>query len=234
MQEVEQTKTSSDNTETNGAILESVSVEKESIKESESNVKSENVEFESEEKSESESEGFGKPESQNDIQEKDFGKVEQIPETPCENCLKPCMDCLEKDKQFKELKKYNDKLKFDFYDVKDAYDILSRSIKMIQNESKENDEVVNLLKGTIMEQQMAINIHLDIIASLKKELELMRIETERVEKNLISYISSSYVIDQIIPQQPDVKPAYNNIPPLIWNHYAQKYLDGVEAALNLK
>ncbi|MFS7998690.1 hypothetical protein Hanom_Chr12g01156861 [Helianthus anomalus] len=105
MQEVEQTKTSSDNTETNGAILESVSVEKESLKESESDVKSGNVKTESEKKSESESGEIGKTGSKNDKQEKVFEKVDPIPEAPCKNCLKPCMDCLEKDKQFQELKK---------------------------------------------------------------------------------------------------------------------------------
>ncbi|XP_021995902.1 uncharacterized protein LOC110893090 [Helianthus annuus] len=38
----------------------------------------------------------------------------------------------------------------------------------------------------------------------------------------------------IVPQQPDVTPVFNSVPPPMWNHYTQKYLDGVEAALNLK
>ncbi|MFS8021450.1 hypothetical protein Hanom_Chr16g01427531 [Helianthus anomalus] len=58
----------------------------------------------------------------------------------------------------------------------------------------------------------------------------MRTETERVDKKLISYISSSYVIDHIVPQQADFK----NVPPPMWNHYTQKYPDGVQEALNLK
>ncbi|XP_022003888.1 uncharacterized protein LOC110901365 [Helianthus annuus] len=198
-----------------GMIGDDVFVEKESIKESESDVKSENVESESEEKSESESEGFGKPEIKSVKEEKVFEKIDPITETPCENCLKPCMDCLEKDKQFQELKKYTNNVKFDLNDVKEAYDTLSRSIKMIQMESIENDKATKFFKETVMEKQMEINIHLDTIASLKKELELMRIETERVDKKLISYISSSYVIDQIVPQQTDAKPAFNNVPPPI-------------------
>ncbi|XP_022024731.1 uncharacterized protein LOC110925068 [Helianthus annuus] len=115
------------------------------------------------------------------------------------------MECLEKDKQFQEFKKYTDNIKYDFNDVKEAYETLSRSIKMIKKESVENDKATKLFKETDMEKQMEINIHLDTIASLKKELELMRIEKERVDKKLISYISSSY-----------------------------KSPDGVEAALNLK
>ncbi|MFS7930411.1 hypothetical protein Hanom_Chr04g00344021 [Helianthus anomalus] len=91
----------------------------------------------------------------------------------------------------------------------EAYDTLSRSIKAIQTESLENDKIVNLLKATVMDKQTVINIHLDTIASLNKELELMRIETERVDKKLISYLSSSYVIDQIDPQPTD----FNNVPP---------------------
>ncbi|KAF5796486.1 putative transcription factor interactor and regulator CCHC(Zn) family [Helianthus annuus] len=133
--EVEQTKTPSDNNETKYATQESVLIEKESIIEtcdtyesgekSESDGKSENVKSESGEKSESVSGEFGKSESKNDKQENVFEKVDPILEKPCENCLKPCMDCLEKDKQFQELKKFNDKLKFDFNDVKEAYDTLS-------------------------------------------------------------------------------------------------------------
>ncbi|MFS8035036.1 hypothetical protein Hanom_Chr17g01588281 [Helianthus anomalus] len=84
-----------------------------------------------------------------------------------------------------------------------------------------------------MDKRMEINILLDKIASLKKELELMKIEIERADKKLISYVASSYVIDQIIPQQPDPKPVFKNVPPPMWNHYTQKYPDGVEDALNL-
>ncbi|MFS7964142.1 hypothetical protein Hanom_Chr08g00746741 [Helianthus anomalus] len=123
------------------------------------------------------------------------------------------MDCLDKDKQFQELKKYTDEVKFDLKDVKEAYETLTRSIKMIQKESIENVKATKLFKETVLEKQKDINIHLDTIASLKKELELMCIEKERL---------------------PDAKPAFNNVPLPIWNHYTQKYPDGVEATLNLK
>ncbi|MFS7997363.1 hypothetical protein Hanom_Chr12g01140901 [Helianthus anomalus] len=87
------------------------------------------------------------------------------------------MVCLEKDKQFQQLKKYTDEVKFDLSEVKEAYDTLARSIKIIQKESLENDKATNLLKATVMDKQMEIDILLDKIASLKNKLELMRIET---------------------------------------------------------
>ncbi|XP_021971805.1 uncharacterized protein LOC110866970 [Helianthus annuus] len=90
---------------------------------------------------------------------------------------------------------------------------------MIQKESLENDKATRLLKSTVFDKQVEINFHLDTIASLKKELELTKIENERIDKKLMSYVASSYVIDHIVPQQPDATP---------------KYPDGVETALNLK
>ncbi|MFS8034255.1 hypothetical protein Hanom_Chr17g01579031 [Helianthus anomalus] len=71
LQKVEQSQTSSDNIETKDAIQESVSVKKKS----ESDDKSENVEFESGKHSESGE--FGISESENGKQEKEFEKVDQ-------------------------------------------------------------------------------------------------------------------------------------------------------------
>ncbi|KAJ0690939.1 hypothetical protein HanOQP8_Chr11g0423561 [Helianthus annuus] len=163
--------------------VENVSVDMESVKK-ESDEKSENEEIKSGEESESESDGFGKPDVKIDNEEKVSEKVDSILEIPCKNNSKPCMDCLEKDKQFQELKKYTDEVKYDLSEVKEAYDTLARSIKMIQKESFENDKATSLLKSTFMDKQMEINIHLDTIASLKKELELMRIENERIDKKI--------------------------------------------------
>ncbi|XP_022019111.1 uncharacterized protein LOC110919139 [Helianthus annuus] len=171
--------------------VENVSVKTESVGKK-SDEKSEYEEIKPGENSESESDGFGKTDLKNDKEEKVSEKVDSIHEIPYKNCLTPCMDC---------------------------YDTLARSIKMIQNESFENDKATNLLKATVMDKQMEINILLDKIASLKKELELMRIENERIDKKLINYVASSYVIDQIVPLQPDNTPVFKN---------------GVEAALNLK
>ncbi|KAM0035511.1 putative transcription factor interactor and regulator CCHC(Zn) family [Helianthus debilis subsp. tardiflorus] len=221
--------------------IESKSVETESVEsvsvktvKKESDEKSKNEEIKSAEKSESECDGFGKTDIKIDSEEKVSEKVDSIHEVPCKNCSKPFMDCLEKDKQLQELKKFTDEVKYDLSEIKEAYDTLARSIKMIKQESFENDKATKLLKSTVMDKQMEINIHLDTIASLKKELELMRIETKRVDKKLMSYDVSSYVINQILPQQHDAKPVFKSVPPPMWNHYTQKYPDGVESALNLK
>ena len=144
------------------------------------------------------------------------------------------MECLEKDTKSQKLKQHADLINFDLSQVKEAYDTLARSIKMIQKESVENDKATKLLKSIIFDKQVEVNFHLDKIASLKKELELTKIENERIDKKLMSYVASSYVIEQIVPQQPNATPVFNSVPPPMWNHYTQKYPDGVEAALNLK
>ncbi|XP_021975488.1 uncharacterized protein LOC110870613 [Helianthus annuus] len=96
--------------------------------------------------------------------------------------------------------------KFDLGQVKEAYDTLARSIKMIQKESVENDKATKLAKATLLDKQTEVNFHLDTIASLKKELELVKIENDQSDKKLMSYVASSYVLDQIVPQQPHSSP----------------------------
>ncbi|XP_021974896.1 uncharacterized protein LOC110870008 [Helianthus annuus] len=181
------------------------SVSTESVqKESDEESGIEEVKFEG--VSESKSDGVGKQEVKTDHEEKIVEKLDSISETPCQNCSKPYMECLEKDTKFQELKQHADMIKFDLSQVKEAYDTLARSIKMIQKESVENDKATKLLKSTIFDKQVEVNFHLDTIASLKKELELTKIENERIDKKLMSYVASSYVIEQIVPQQPNATP----------------------------
>ncbi|KAJ0938277.1 putative transcription factor interactor and regulator CCHC(Zn) family [Helianthus annuus] len=163
-----------------------------------------------------------------------LGEKASIPDTPCQSCSKPCMECLVKDTMYQELKQHADLMKYDLGQVKEAYDTLSRSIKMIQKESLENDKATKLAQSTLFDKQREVNFHLDTIASLRKELELTKIENDRIDQKLMSYGASSYVLEQIVPQQPYATPAFNNVPPPMWNHYTQKYPDGVEAALNIK
>ncbi|MFS7947235.1 hypothetical protein Hanom_Chr06g00545761 [Helianthus anomalus] len=172
--------------------VESVSDKKVKL---ESEEKSEYEEIKSGNESGSESDGFGNTDINFEQEEKVSGNVDSVLEIPCTNCSKPCMDCLVKDKKFQEFKNFTDEVKFDLSEIKEAYDTLARSIKMIKQESFENDKATKLLKSIVMDKKMEINIHLDTIASLKKELELMKIETERIEKKMMSYDASSYVID---------------------------------------
>ncbi|MCQ7285353.1 hypothetical protein NP026_23640, partial [Salmonella enterica] len=205
---------------------ESKSVSCVSVKREESGVQ----EIKSVKMSESELNNVGKI----DCVEQVVEKVVSIPETPCQQCLEPCMECLEKDTKYQELKQHADLMKFDLGQLKEAYDTLSRSIKMIQKESLENDKATKLAQSTLYDKQREVNFHLDTIASLRKELELTKIENDRIDQKLMSYVASSYVLEQIVPQQPHASPAFNSVPPPMWNHYTQKYPDGVEAALNLK
>ncbi|MFS7934351.1 hypothetical protein Hanom_Chr05g00390591 [Helianthus anomalus] len=104
-----------------------------------------------------------------------------------------------------------------------------------------------MLKETAMDKHMAINIHFDTISKLKQELEAMKIETERVDKKLISYSTASYILDHILPKSirkdenmEDVYGyqnkglGYHRVPPPMWNSYSKEKPDGVEKTLNLK
>ncbi|XP_035834205.1 uncharacterized protein LOC118482698 [Helianthus annuus] len=75
-----------------------------------------------------------------------------IPDTPCLSCSQPCTGCLEKDTKYQELKQHADLVKFDLEQVKEAYDTLSRSIKMIQKESLENDKATKLAQSTLFDK----------------------------------------------------------------------------------
>ncbi|MFS8013998.1 hypothetical protein Hanom_Chr15g01339511 [Helianthus anomalus] len=84
--------------------------------------------------------------------------------------------------------------------MKEAYDKMSKKINQFIDLNRENDSTIMLLKATVMDKQTTINNHIDKIAELKQELEKARIETERVEKKLISYSTASYVLDHILPK----------------------------------
>ncbi|MFS7912187.1 hypothetical protein Hanom_Chr02g00126971 [Helianthus anomalus] len=126
--------------------VESVSVEKVKM---DSKEKSEYEEIKSRNESESESDDFGNTNIKFDPEEKVSENVDSVLEIPCTNCSKPCMDCLEKDKKFKELKNFTNEVKIDLSEVKEAYDTLARSIKMIKQESFENDKASKLLKSIV-------------------------------------------------------------------------------------
>ncbi|MFS7905407.1 hypothetical protein Hanom_Chr01g00047291 [Helianthus anomalus] len=83
--------------------------------------------------------------------------------------------------------------------MKIAYDKLCKTVNQFQQASKGDNAALSMLKVTVMDKQMAIIIHLDTIAKLERDVETMRIP-ERVNKLLISYSTSSYVIDRILPK----------------------------------
>ncbi|MFS7969588.1 hypothetical protein Hanom_Chr09g00810981 [Helianthus anomalus] len=161
--------------------------------------------------------------------------------------MEHCKTCIEKNESYKELKKRTDNMSSDFKQTKESYEKLSKTINQYRDASRESEATISLLKETVMDKQMARNIHIDTIAKLKQDLEKARIEMERVGKNLISYSTASFVLDHILPK-PTGKDefgeevygygnkglGYHRVPPPIKESYSRKRPKGVEKALNLK
>ncbi|MFS7911925.1 hypothetical protein Hanom_Chr02g00123761 [Helianthus anomalus] len=120
--------------------------------------------------------------------------------------------------------------------MKEAYDKMSKKINQFIDLSRENDATIMLLKATFMYKQTVVNNHIDKIAELKQELEKARIEIERVDKNLISYSTSSYILDHILPKPTGIDESrvdvygygknsglgYHRVPPPLRDGYCRK------------
>ncbi|KAJ0852181.1 hypothetical protein HanRHA438_Chr14g0635191 [Helianthus annuus] len=77
--------------------------------------------------------------------------------------------------------------------MKEAYDEMSRKTKQFVELCHKDADTKRMLEATLKDKQETINVYLDKIALLKQELA----ETERVNKQLISYSSSSYILDHV-------------------------------------
>ncbi|KAM0008455.1 putative transcription factor interactor and regulator CCHC(Zn) family [Helianthus debilis subsp. tardiflorus] len=55
------------------------------------------------------------------------------------------------------------------------------------------------MSGTLMTKQSVINDYIEDCANLKKELELEKIESERINRLLLSYTTCDYLIDRVYP-----------------------------------
>ncbi|MFS8034274.1 hypothetical protein Hanom_Chr17g01579231 [Helianthus anomalus] len=99
--------------------------------------------------------------------------------------------------------------------MKEAYDKLNKSISQFRVANNENDATISMLKHTVMDKQIPINNHIDTMAKLKQELETARIETERVDKKLISYSAAFYVLELILPKLMRVQ-VWRSGPSCIW------------------
>ncbi|MFS7953258.1 hypothetical protein Hanom_Chr07g00616431 [Helianthus anomalus] len=126
--------------------------------------------------------------------------------------------------------------------MKEAYDKMSSKTKQFIDVSRKDADTKRILEATLEAKQNSINKYLDTIALLKQEL----VETERVNKKLISYSSSSYVLDHIFQKQPKESETeeqgvgngkesrYHQVPPPTMENYCQKKFKGVEMTLNIK
>ncbi|MFS7961910.1 hypothetical protein Hanom_Chr08g00720511 [Helianthus anomalus] len=128
--------------------------------------------------------------------------------------------------------------------MKEAYDKMSSKTKQFIDVSRVNDATIRILKGTMMYKQNATNEHFDTTALLKQEL-ITKIVTESVNKKLISYTTSSYVLDHIF--QKPIKESeseekivenrkesgYHQVLPRITESYCRKNFEGVKKALDI-
>ncbi|MFS8019114.1 hypothetical protein Hanom_Chr15g01400021 [Helianthus anomalus] len=115
-------------------------------------------------------------------------------------------------------------------------------VELVHEQQKIND----MLKEIVQDKPLTIKKYVDDVVDLKQSLEKARIETERVDKKLISCSCVQYVLDHILPK-PTGKDengedvyghgggvGYHHVPPPLRNGYARKKPSGVEKALNIK
>ncbi|KAM0008767.1 putative transcription factor interactor and regulator CCHC(Zn) family [Helianthus debilis subsp. tardiflorus] len=103
----------------------------------------------------------------------------------CENC--------------EAVKKQNSSLIHNMNRLKESYDVLNKAMNMYNDTSEEQATAMKTLQGAFMIKQKVMNNYIEKCAALEQNLELQRIETERVIHLLKSYSCTSYVIDRIYP-----------------------------------
>ncbi|KAJ0567403.1 putative transcription factor interactor and regulator CCHC(Zn) family [Helianthus annuus] len=180
--------------------------------------------------------------------------VEKVVEVtkPCEKCSEACKVCEEKDKKIAELEKMKEDLLSDVKYVKESYDVLNRTVDSLKRTNAEIEKANDKMSATLMTKQSVINDYIEDCANLKKELELERIESERINRLLLSYTTCDYLIDRVYPtiagleafkkkekeedtgKKPTVK--YNRCPPPIFESYSPRKPneERVDKALNIK
>ena len=180
--------------------------------------------------------------------------VEKVVEVtkPCEKCSESCKVCEEKDKKIADLEKIKEDLLSDVKYVKESYDVLNRTVDSLKRANAEFEKANDKMSATLMTKQSVINDYIEDCANLKKELELERIESERINRLLLSYTTCDYLIDRVYPtvagleafkkkekeedtgKKPSVK--YNRCPPPIFESYSPRKPneEQVDKALNIK
>ena len=166
--------------------------------------------------------------------------VEKVIEVtkPCEKCSESCKECDEKDKKIVDFEKIKEDLLFDVKYVKESYDVLNRTVDSLKRANAEFEKANDKMSATLMTKQSVINDYIEDCANLKKELELEKIESERINRLLLSYTTCDYLIDRVYPtvagleafkkkgkeedtgKKPSVK--YNRCPPPIFESYSPR------------
>ncbi|KAJ0435384.1 putative transcription factor interactor and regulator CCHC(Zn) family [Helianthus annuus] len=184
-----------------------------------------------------------------------FVEIEKIVEVtkPCLKCLESCKHCEEKDKKIGELEELKEKLLFDVKYVKESYDVLNRTVDGLNKTNLEVDAAMTMMSSTLMTKQKVINEYIEDCAKLKQDLELEKIESERIKRLLLSYTNCDYLIDRVYPtvagleafqdkktedtntgKKQSVK--YNKCPPPIYMSYSPRKPneERLEKAVNIK
>ncbi|KAJ0626194.1 hypothetical protein HanLR1_Chr01g0009221 [Helianthus annuus] len=157
---------------------------------------------------------------------------------PCLKCLESCKHCEEKDKKICELEELKEKLLFDVKYVKELYDVLNRTVDGLNKTNLEVDAAMTMMSSKLMTKQKVINEYIEDCAKLKQDLELEKIESERIKRLLLSYTTCDYLIDRVYPtvagleafqdkktkedtsKKQSVK--YNKCPPPIYESYTPR------------
>ncbi|KAF5813679.1 putative transcription factor interactor and regulator CCHC(Zn) family [Helianthus annuus] len=181
-------------------------------------------------------------------------EVEKVIEVtkPCEKCSKSCQVCEEKDKKIAELERMKEDLLSDVKYVKESYDVLNRTVDSLKRTNSEIEKANDKMSATLMTKQSVINDYIEDCAKLKKELELGKIESERINRLLLSYTTCDYLIDRVYPTAAGLEAfmkkekeedtgktqsvKYNRCPPPIFVSYSPRKPneERVDKALNIK
>ncbi|KAM0067854.1 hypothetical protein Hdeb2414_s0002g00066191 [Helianthus debilis subsp. tardiflorus] len=124
-------------------------------------------------------------------------EVEKIVEVikSCLKCSESCKQCEENDEKLSEQDKMKEQLLFNLNYVKESYDVLNRTVNVLQKMNLEREDALTMMNAVMMSKQKAINHYIEECAKLKQELETEKIENERIRRLLQSYSSSDYLID---------------------------------------
>ena len=132
------------------------------------------------------------------------------------------------------LKNHNIDLVKEIKSLKSEYDVLNKAEKEFKDTISKLQEDNHELKVAVVRKQDAINVYLEEINSLKKDISKEKLETELVKRKLESYLNSAYVLDHIVSVKPTRGEGigYNKCPPPMNNNFSKT--PEIEKSLDFK
>ncbi|KAJ0537966.1 putative transcription factor interactor and regulator CCHC(Zn) family [Helianthus annuus] len=130
----------------------------------------------------------------------EFEKIVEIEKlVEIEKVVEVCKQCEEKDKKIRELEQIKENLLSDVKYVKESYDVLNKIVDGLKKNNLEVDKVMTMMSSTLMTKQKVINDYIEDCVKLKQDLDLEKIESERIKRLLLSYTTCDYLIDRVYP-----------------------------------